>query len=109
MCGGLCWPLQNFELRITKFFTISKAAPELPFQLEDASRSDTCFEGKEEDEDVRVGCCGNCAVTTVVFCYRHAFCACAWTGDCCRCCVCARRCAQVHSCGPREAPGQPLD
>jgi len=41
---------QNFELRISKFFTISKAAPQLPFQLEDASRPDSFFEGKEEDE-----------------------------------------------------------
>lgn len=29
---------QNFELHISKFFVISKAAPQLPFQLEDAAR-----------------------------------------------------------------------
>ena len=50
-CGGvcapvLCCPSQNFEIRVQTFFTISKAALVLPFQLEDASRPDTAFETK---------------------------------------------------------------
>ncbi len=45
---------QNFEIRVAKFFTISKAALILPFQLEDASRPDTAYDTKEED-DVRGG------------------------------------------------------
>ena len=68
---------QNFEIRVAKFFTISKAALILPFQLEDASRPDTAYDTKEED-DVRGGggLCSGCRFGDALVCELHALLCC---------------------------------
>ena len=55
---------QNFELRVIKFFAVNKSAPQLPFQIEDAARPDTAFEGKE-GEEARVPPVVACACASV--------------------------------------------
>jgi len=44
---------QKVEIKPTKVYTVSKSAPVLPFQLDDAARSETAL--KENPEYVRVG------------------------------------------------------
>lgn len=49
----------TIELQITTIFIVSKAAPTLPFQLEDAARSDAIFAAREEE--IRKAEAGACA------------------------------------------------
>eukprot|EP00958_Prasinococcus_capsulatus_P028663 scaffold7196_cov403-Prasinococcus_capsulatus_cf.AAC.4 len=39
---------QDVELRVLRVYSVSKSTPDLPFQLEDAARSETAYAGEEQ-------------------------------------------------------------